>query len=79
MTTTQPSAAPLATSATAAPATSAISIDRLIVHAGGDATAGARIADRLSATLGAAFAGGVPADRRALRALIEHAAREAAR
>lgn len=79
MTTTRPSAAPVATPATAAPAPAAISIDRLIVHAGGDATAGARIADRLPATLGAAFSGAVPADRHALRAVIEHAAREAAR
>lgn len=79
MTATRPSAALPAKPATAAPAPAAISIDRLVVHAGGNPTAGARIADRLPATLTAAFAGGAPADRRALRALIERAAREAAR
>lgn len=56
---------------------SGVRLDRLVVHAPGDAATGARIAERLPATLERAVKTAGLLDARAVRVLIERATREA--
>jgi hypothetical protein len=56
-----------------------VDVERLVVHARGDASAGQRIAERLPAALSRRLAAGAADDAGGVRRLVEAAVREAAR
>ena len=58
---------------------SSAKVDRLVIHAPGDAAAGARLAEGLPAALTQAFTGARASDERTIRRLIDLAVRRALR